>query len=212
MKNLLPFNTTLSGSFPYIESQALCRRLAVEIELPAWPQLPRRTFLENMYTQYSTPLPGITIDYQREEVFAAIHNDGALAGVHCCGNTDWSVLLETSVDVLNLDAYDYLESLALFPQELRCFLDRGGWICWGLIPNNPMVFQETAPSLANRLDKGFAMIVEKAHRRDVIFNVSDLAQRSLLAPSCGLGSVSLEIADRALLLLTETADLLRHTS
>lgn len=97
------------------------------------------------------------------------HNEGALAGVHCCGNTDWSVLLETSVDVLNLDGYDYL-------------------------------------------DKGFAMIVEKAHRRGVILNVSDLAQRSLLAPSCGLGSVSLEIADRALLLLTETADLLRHTS
>ena len=349
MENLFPFQTTLLGSFPYIESQALCRRLAVEIDLPAWPQLPRRTFLENMYTQFSAPLPGIAIDYQREkvffdtsqdltpllekfyehylvndlnyfslppkfaqgfyemlpalqaapgswakgqvtgpisfgltvtdqglraslyhellvdpilknicmnarwqirqlkqtrenvlifvdepylasfgsayislnrdqvtalleEVFEAIHNEGALAGVHCCGNTDWSVLLETSVDVLNLDAYDYLESLALYPQELRRFLDRGGWICWGLIPNNPMVFQETAPSLVKRLDKGFTMIVEKAHRRGVTLNEGELAQRSLLSPSCGLGPASHEIADRALLLLTETADLLRHTS
>jgi len=30
-------------------------------DIPAWPQLPKRTFLENMYAQYSEGFPGIVI-------------------------------------------------------------------------------------------------------------------------------------------------------
>ena len=60
---------------------------------------------------------------QWDEVFDAIHAEGAIAGVHCCGNTDWSLLMATSVDVLNLDAYNFLDSLALYPAALRAFLE-----------------------------------------------------------------------------------------
>ncbi len=77
-----------------------------------------------------------------DEVFTAIHAEEALAGVHCCGNTDWSVLLATQVDILNLDAYNYLEYLALFPMELREFLDRGGVVAWGIVPNNDEIFKD----------------------------------------------------------------------
>jgi hypothetical protein len=50
-----------------------------------------------------------------DEVFDAIHTDGGIAGVHCCANTDWSVLLGTNVDILNLDAYGFIENLAPIP-------------------------------------------------------------------------------------------------
>lgn len=63
-----------------------------------------------------------------DEVFAAIHQEGGLAGVHCCANTDWSVLMATSVNFLNLDSNGFVENLALYPDELRAFLDRGGYI------------------------------------------------------------------------------------
>lgn len=33
------------------------------------------------------------------------------------------------------DAYGYAETLALYPDDLRRFLDRGGMPAWGLIPN-----------------------------------------------------------------------------
>jgi len=69
-----------------------------------------------------------------DEVFDTIHTEGGIAGVHCCANTDWSVLLATKVDILNLDAYGFIENLALYPTELRLFLDRGGSACWGLVP------------------------------------------------------------------------------
>ncbi|MCX7966534.1 MAG: hypothetical protein N2596_07915, partial [Syntrophorhabdaceae bacterium] len=57
------------------------------------------------------------------EVFNGID---AVTGVHCCGNTDWSVLLNTHVDIVNYDAYNYLETIFYFRDELNDFLKKGG--------------------------------------------------------------------------------------
>ncbi len=45
---LAPFPTTLIGSFPHLDAAALCRSLGAAIDIPAWPQLPRRNFRESM--------------------------------------------------------------------------------------------------------------------------------------------------------------------
>ena len=52
------------------------------------------------------------------EVIEAVHGEGALAGVHCCGNTEWSILMDAGVDIMNFDAFDYGETIAA--------LSRGG--------------------------------------------------------------------------------------
>ena len=57
-----------------------------------------------------------TITSLLEEVLSGI---SGMKGVHCCGNTDWSLLLKTSIDILSFDAYNYAESLALYPGELK---------------------------------------------------------------------------------------------
>lgn len=145
-----------------------------------------------------------------DEVFEAIHAEGALAGVHCCANTDWGVLLATSVDILNLDAYGYLDNLALYPAELRAFLDRGGVIAWGIVPNTDEIFNVTAAQVAQKLRTGIAQISEKAAARGVTISADELARRSLLAPSCGLGPASPEVADRAFAMLGETQIFLRE--
>ena len=49
---------------------------------------------------------------------AAIHQEGALAGLHCCGNTDWSLVLATGVDVINFDAWEFAQGLSVYPAEL----------------------------------------------------------------------------------------------
>jgi hypothetical protein len=342
-----PYITTLIGSFPHLDSASLCPRLAGDVQIPAWPQLPRRTFRENMYTQYSAGLPGIVVDDAQQkvtfntvddlstaleefygryladdvdsfalpaayaagfytmldalrstsgewakghvtgpisfgltvvdqdlrsslyneqladsivkqmafnarwqvrrlkqvrsnviifvdepymasfgsafislsreqvvtmlnEVFDAIHAEGALAGVHCCGNTDWSVLMETSVDILNLDAYEYLENLALYPTEVRAFLDCGGHLAWGIIPNNERIFAETPETLAQRLRDGLQLISDKARGRGVSIGVDEFAYRSLITTTCGLGSTTLAIADRAVEMLAQTGEILQR--
>jgi hypothetical protein len=143
-----------------------------------------------------------------DEVYEALHAAGAITGTHCCGNTDWGVLLNTQVDILNLDTYDFIENLALYPVELREFLDRGGAVCWGLVPNNEHIFHETPQLLAKKLRNGISLICEKAANRGVTIRPDEFASRSLLAPACGLGPASVEVAERSFDVLAETGKIL----
>jgi methionine synthase II (cobalamin-independent) len=129
-----------------------------------------------------------------EEVLGGIEG---LKGVHCCGNTDWSLLLETSVDILNFDAYDYAEALSLYPQALSAFLRRGGVIAWGIVPtaNDAQVMAESVGSLTERLWSALRLVASKGIPLD------DLLAASLLTPACGLGTLSEAAAARALELL-----------
>jgi len=144
-----------------------------------------------------------------DEIYLALHAVGAITGTHCCGNTDWGVLLNTQVDILNLDAYSYIKNLALYPVELREFLDRGGTVCWGLIPNNEQIFDETPSSLTEMLRNGIKLICEKASKRGVRIHPDEFTSRSIIAPACGLGPASVEVADHAFEVLVETGDILK---
>lgn len=142
-----------------------------------------------------------------DEVFQAIQVEGGIAGVHCCANTDWSVLLDTQVDILNLDAYGYLENLALYPTELRAFLDRGGVIAWGIVPNTEEIYAVAPQKLVDQLRDGIALICQKAAARGVFITPEMLDSRSLITPACGLGPSSPEIAHQVMSVLVETGKL-----
>jgi len=136
-----------------------------------------------------------------EEVFSGI---GGLKGVHCCGNTDWSLLLSTSLDILNFDAYNYGYTLVLYPEEVKAFVKRGGVIAWGIVPNDEQALKgETVKSLLDRLDEEVAGL----DRKGIPFR--QVLSQSLLTPSCGLGSISEEGAAWALELLARVSKELR---
>jgi len=137
-----------------------------------------------------------------EEVFKGI---SGLKGVHCCGNTDWSVLLGTSVDIISFDAYNYAQSLSLYPAEIKEFLSRDGTIAWGIIPNDEeSLGGETVSSLKDRLEEAMAPFT----RNSIPFR--QLIRQSLLTPSCGLASLaSEETAVQILELLTGLSAMMR---
>jgi methionine synthase II (cobalamin-independent) len=137
-----------------------------------------------------------------EEVFAGING---IKGLHCCGNTDWSVLLNTNLDILSFDAYNYAESVSLYPAEIKKFLDRGGAISWGIVPNDEgPVAKESVSSLKDRLEEAMAPFTRNSIR------FKDLIAQSLLTPSCTLASLTEEAAGRALELLTELSAKIRQ--
>ena len=320
---------TIVGSMPHTDPSEACSQVIHYLkEIPAWPQLPKRSFLENMYVQFSQGFPGATIEDERiyidrsqnmdkplEQLYAAyLENDidkypissdyaaglhsflalttlaplavkgqitgpiswgltvtddnrrailyddtladalakllrlkaawqekalsqisrntiifvdepymvsfgsayvslsrervinlleevfggiSGLKGVHCCGNTDWSVLLGTSADILSFDAYNYAQSFSLYPAEIKKFLDRKGTIAWGIVPNNEEALaKESVAGLKDRLDEAMAPFT----RSGIPFK--QLLRQGLLTPSCGLASLATkEAAAQALELL-----------
>jgi len=138
-----------------------------------------------------------------EEVFGGI---SGLKGVHCCGNTDWPVLLETSTDILNFDAYNYAQSLSLYPAEVKKFLERKGAIAWGIVPNEAEALAgETVASLKDRLEEAMAPFTRDGIR------FKQLIEQGLLTPSCTLTPLSEEAAGQALELLVELSMAVRKT-
>ena len=325
-------SATMIGSLPYTDPQLACRTVLHYIpEIPVWPQLPERSYLENMYVQFSQGFPGVVVDQEAQRIYvkrsqdlskpleklyeAYIGNDfdalaigpeyaaglqaflslklnsplavkgqitgpiswaltvadeerrpilydetlsdalsrmlrlraawqerklrilcpttimfvdepsmsafgsayvsmsrervikllnevfgglEGLKGVHCCGNTDWPVLLDTSADIVSPDVYNYIASMSFYPVEVKAFLDRGGIIAWGIVPNDELSLKgETVPSLRDRLEEAISPLSRKG------ISFQHLIRRSLVTPSCGLSGLPVEAAERALELLAD---------
>ncbi|MBN1541974.1 hypothetical protein JW992_07480, partial [candidate division KSB1 bacterium] len=73
------------------------------------------------------------------EVIEAIHADNAIAGVHCCGNTEWSILIDAGVDLVNFDAFEYGETIAMYRDSVKAHLERGGALAWGVVPTSTAI-------------------------------------------------------------------------
>lgn len=139
-----------------------------------------------------------------EEVFSGIKGQ---KGIHCCGNTDWSMLLETSVDVVSYDTYTYPASLSLYPNEVKRFLNRGGTIAWGIIPiDTDNINKETVPELLVRFEKALSLFTQNG------ISHKQLIEQGLLTPSCALAPLAdNKAAKRALQLLTELSKEIRES-
>ncbi len=84
-------------------------------------------------------LPRAEIIEKINQVVRVIHDGGALAGIHCCGNTDWELIMSTEIDILNFDAYGYMDKLLLYEKSLEAFLERGSLLALGIVSTNEEV-------------------------------------------------------------------------
>jgi hypothetical protein len=136
-----------------------------------------------------------------DEVFDGI---SGLKGIHCCGNTDWSILLKTKMDILNFDAYAFAQSLSLYPDEVKKFIARGGCIAWGIVPNamEPLL-KESVASLKDRLGEAMAPFTRNG------MSIKDIIKHSLLLPCCGLNALTEDGTEQALKLLTDLSKEMR---
>ncbi len=129
-----------------------------------------------------------------QEVISAVKNAGGLAGIHICANGDWSLALESDTDIVSFDAYAYFDNLILYKDTLIKYLEAGRILAWGIVPtlNSEDIEKENVDSLYNRLEKHIEKLVSFGINRDKIL------EQSLITPSCGTGSLSLELATKVL--------------
>ncbi len=127
-----------------------------------------------------------------------------LTGVHCCGNTDWSIFTQIrDIDIISFDAFDFLDKFLLYADDLKDFLNRGGLICWGIVPTQLFSGEETADLLIRRLKEGIDTLAGRGIERDLLF------ENLLVSPSCGLGTFNPEKSEKIFKLLSEVSGFLR---
>lgn len=140
-----------------------------------------------------------------EDIRECLAGCGAdITGVHCCGNTDWSLVFATEVDVVHFDAYEYMEPFVAYGPEIAAHLQRGGSLAWGVVPKDESVMDVDAAELAALLESGFDELQARGIDRRL------LARRSLVSPSCGLGPATVEVSERALELTREVSREMRR--
>ena len=170
-----------------------------------FPGIPAIIFFdEPSLSSFGSAFSGLNredVVHSLDECFEAVKG---LRGVHCCGNTDWSVLLSTKLNILSFDAYGYLEALSLYPKELRTFLERGGILAWGIVPTSEAILKEDAKSLVKRLRECIETLNKKGI--DPI-----LLQRAIITPSCGTASLPVPLAERVCHLTVEVSQRLRDS-
>ncbi len=133
------------------------------------------------------------------DVVAAVHKGGGLAGIHCCGNTEWTILIDAGVDIISFDAFDFGETIAYYPGPMKDYLEKGGVVAWGIVPTSTKIDGETAETLLDRLRSAFDNLAGKGISRSLI------AEKCLITPSCGTGSLPVGLSEKVFVLLNEVS-------
>ncbi|MFH1452789.1 MAG: hypothetical protein ABIH00_02260 [Armatimonadota bacterium] len=118
------------------------------------------------------------------DVVDIIKEEDVLLGVHCCGSTDWSFIMDLGFDIISFDAYNFGEDLLQHTEQLKHFMHNGGILAWGIVPSNKEVEGTNLDYMTGRMYKYLTVL------SDAGFNVKDVLKHSFITPSCGMGSAT----------------------
>jgi methionine synthase II (cobalamin-independent) len=134
-----------------------------------------------------------------DEVMDAVHARGALAGVHVCANTDWSLLLESQVDIINFDAHGYFDKFVLYGDLLKQFIASGRYLAWGLVPT--LAVEAIEAATVESLWQDWS---DKLKRLETLgLDAAQVKAQSFITPSCGTGSLTPALSEKVLMLTKE---------
>jgi len=131
------------------------------------------------------------------EVIEAIHAEGAIVGIHCCGNTEWSILIDAGVDIVNFDAFEYGETIAMYADSVKKHLEKGGTLAWGVVPTSEKIREQTVETLEKQLESVMDNLAAKGIDKKLI------VEQALITPSCGTGSLAASDAEMVFSLMSD---------
>jgi len=137
------------------------------------------------------------------EVIEAIRMDGGISGIHCCGNTEWSIPVDAGVDIINFDAFDFGETIAMYADAVKKHLARGGLLAWGIIPTNIKIREHSVESLCAKLELVMDNLSSKGIDKKVI------CEQAIITPSCGTGSMECADAEKVFSMLSAVSETMR---
>jgi methionine synthase II (cobalamin-independent) len=188
--------------------KALSMKLRWQIDLFRKFAKPIVAFIDEPYLgafgSAYTPINRDDVVRGLSELGENVSGEGVYLGVHCCGNTDWSMFTDVpGISVINFDAYNFQEKFVLYADSLKGFLARGGVICWGIVPTQELRPEDNVELLASKLRQGIDNLAKKGVDKDLIL------ENLIISPACGLGTFTPQKADKVFSLLSETSCFIR---
>jgi methionine synthase II (cobalamin-independent) len=133
------------------------------------------------------------------EIARGIQAEGGIAGTHCCGNANWEEILNLDIDIVNFDASDdEVTDKFLSAGNIGEFLEKGKIIAWGVVPT---LADKIELADIEKAEKGFRGILKRL--TELGLREDDVLRQSILTPSCGTGTLSVELAEKAISLTSE---------
>lgn len=117
------------------------------------------------------------------------HED-ILIGMHICGNSDWELVLQTGIDILNFDSFAYGKNFVLYPDKINEFLKRDGIIAWGAVPTSDFDENTNLEMIQNQFNEAIDELTSHGLEKQFIL------ERSMFTPACGTGTLQKEIAEK----------------
>ena len=146
----------------------------------------------------------ITISHEEviemiKEISDLIKENGGLSAIHCCGKCDWTIPINVGVDIINLDGFFFAQSLSLFHKEIESFIKNGGLIAWGIVPtlDKDALTQTNIEEMLSKFEEAIEYLTKKGIDKTLLVN------SSMVTPSCGAGSITVELAEKAMDLTKE---------
>lgn len=143
------------------------------------------------------------------EIADVIKDFGALCAVHCCGKSDWSLLMDAGVDIINFDAFGYAKSLGAYSSEMELFLNKGGYIAWGFVPtlDKDALEKTNLEELEQKFEEAVDYLVKQSKGK---IDRQLIVKQSFFTPSCGAGALPMELAQKAMKLVNGLSDRLKN--
>jgi len=128
-------------------------------------------------------IPGQVIQALRD-VVATLQARDVLVGIHCCaGQPPFQAMCQAAPDLLSFDAYQDLETCCA-DSSVRRFIHDGGLVAYGLVPTVSDLSDLDATTLFTR----WLLACKESG------DIRQIASRTLITATCGLGLLSLEQA------------------
>jgi methionine synthase II (cobalamin-independent) len=131
------------------------------------------------------------------EIIDGIRREGGLTGTHCCGNADWDDLMDLDLDIISFDAADDgIADKFITSRAINAYLEKGGCIAWGIVPT---LKEKIEKADRKSVETGFRGVLKRLAERGL--SEDTILERSMLTPSCGTATLSIELAEKVMELL-----------
>lgn len=132
-------------------------------------------------------------------IFHDLRSRGVFGGLHCCADRPFDRMCAAMPDILSFDAHHGLEQFFCNRNAVN-FLDRGGWVAYGMIPTSRDLMLLPPASVFARWLTCASMAGDP----------QALAQRAIVTATCGLGLLDASSVSQSFQLTREFGKLIKR--